>query len=258
MRATVFEFRYRFWFICLVFFLGFACYRFDRVNVAGALAKWVFRGSDPGLNSRAARHVLQGLFFISALLLTAAAAIRTWAGAYLQTEVVHDARLRTEKLVADGPYRHLRNPLYFGNMLLAAGVALLASRTGAVIIVLGNLLIVLRLIGREEAALLQTQGGAYGAFLAAVPRLWPSLRPRLPASGLNPQWPQAFLGELHLWIFALAGFYFAARLNSHPYRALLPGFFLVYFVLWMGLRRMRRRNPPEPVGSPTPSPSPPQ
>src|SRR5208282_256162 len=100
---------------------------------------------------------------------------------------------RTEKLVADGPYRHLRNPLYFGNMLLAAGLALLASRTGSVVLILGNLLIVLRLIGREETALAQSQGEAYRAFLATVPRLWPSLRPRLPSGGLQPKWFQAFL-----------------------------------------------------------------
>ena len=94
----------------------------------------MFSRSDPHLNSLAARHALQGLFVLSATLVTAAAWIRTWGGAYLRTEVVHDTAVRTERLVADGPYRHLRNPLYFGNMLLAAGMAMLASRTGAVVI----------------------------------------------------------------------------------------------------------------------------
>lgn len=258
MRATEFEFRYRFWFICLAFFLGFGCYRFDHVNAVEAVTRWAFRRSDPHLNSLAARYVVHGLFVVSALLVTAAAAIRTWGGAYLQTEVVHDTHVRTEKLVADGPYRHLRNPLYLGNMLLAAGTAMLASRTGSVILILGNLLIVLRLIGREELALMQSQGEAYRAYRAAVPRLWPSLRPRLPARGMQPKWLQAFAGEAHLWIFAVGGFYFAWKLDAHLYQTLLWMFFLAYFLLWAGLKRWRRRIVPASAGGMPPSPSTPE
>ena len=39
MRATDFEFRYRFWFITLIFSLAFSCYTFDHVNAAVALVK---------------------------------------------------------------------------------------------------------------------------------------------------------------------------------------------------------------------------
>jgi protein-S-isoprenylcysteine O-methyltransferase Ste14 len=241
MRATEFEFRHRFWFICLTYFVGFGCYKFDHLNAAEVLALWIFSGSDPHLKSLAARHTIQGLFVVSAVLITAAALIRTWGGAYLRTEVVHDTTVRTERLVADGPYRHLRNPLYLGNMLMASGFAMLASRTGAVVLILGNLLIVLRLIGREEAALVQSQGEAYRGFLEAVPSLWPSLRPRLPAGGLQPRWLQAFLGESHIWAFALNGFLFAWKLNSHLYYNLLWVSLGAYFVMWIVVGRLRRR-----------------
>ena len=247
MRATNFEFRHRFWFICLAYFVGFALYNLDHSNISEALVKWLFRASDPGLNTPAAHLVLKAMFAGGATLVAAAAWIRTWGGAYLRTEVVHDSAVRTERLVADGPYRHVRNPLYFGNLLLATGMATLASRTGAGVLILANLLIVLRLIGREEAALAQKQGEAYRAFLAAVPRLWPSLRPRLPAGGLQAKWLQAFLGEAWMWCFAIDGFLFAWQLNSRLYYALLWSSGAAYFLMWMVLKRLRRAIPPDPA-----------
>ena len=253
MRATDFEFRNRFWFICLAYFVGFGSYALDHVNAAVALAHWIFSKSDPHLHSLAAWHVIRGLFALSAVLVTAAAWIRTWGGAYLRADVVFDPAVHAERLVADGPYRHLRNPLYLGNLFLAVGMALLASRTGSVILILGNAFIVWRLIGREEAALVEAQGEGYRAFLAAVPRLWPSLLPRLPVGGLQPRWVQAFLGESHMWIFALNGFLFAWKLNSRLYYTILVLSFLIRTVLG----RLRRENSPPPGPDP-PLPQSPQ
>jgi protein-S-isoprenylcysteine O-methyltransferase Ste14 len=255
MRATAFEFRRRFWTICLTYLVGFGFYAVDHVNVVEALARWIFSKSDPHLNSLDASHFIHGLFVLSAMLVTATAWVRTWGGAYLLQEVVHDSAVHTERLVADGPYRHVRNPLYFGNMLLAVGMAMLASRTGAVVIILGNLLIVLRLIGREEADLTAAQGDGYRAFLAAVPRLWPSLRPCLPAGGMQPKWFQAFLGEAWMWSFALDGFVFAWKLSGRLYDIILCVCGVAYYVMWMMLGRFRSRNfPPTAPGQPSPQP----
>jgi protein-S-isoprenylcysteine O-methyltransferase Ste14 len=255
MRATQFEFRHRFWLICLVYFLAFGCFAFDRLNAVVALALWILRESHPGLimTSPSGRHVLHALFAVSAVLLTAAAWIRTWAGAYLRTEVVHDVALHTERVVADGPYRHLRNPLYFGDLLLAGSFAMMASRTGALVLVLGNLLMMLRLIGREEAALAQSQGKAYAAYVAAVPRLWPSLRSRLPSGGLQPGWLQAFLGEGHVWIFALDGFLYAWLLDRHLWVTLLWSCAGSYLLIRNVLLDLWRRKSPAPA-SHLPSP----
>src|SRR5712692_873879 len=103
MRATTFEFRQRFWIIAGVFAAGFACYWIDHVNAAQALA---------------GGHV-RLVFGLGAGVAALAALIRTWAAAYLRTEVVKDSALHTDRLVADGPYRHVRNPLYLGTALLA-------------------------------------------------------------------------------------------------------------------------------------------
>jgi hypothetical protein len=68
---------------------------------------------------------------------------------------------------------------------------------------------------REEQALETTQGESYRRYLAAVPRLIPSLRPRVPAGGIRPRWGQAFFGELFIWGFALMFVLFVSTGNIH-------------------------------------------
>jgi protein-S-isoprenylcysteine O-methyltransferase Ste14 len=241
MRATDFEFRYRFWFISLIFGLAFSCYAFDHVNAAVALAKLLAgRGFD--MNSLAARQRIQILFALSASLVIAAAWMRTWGSAYLRAEVVHDSALRTEQLVADGPFRYVRNPLYFGNLLLAAGVGLFTCRTGWFVLVIGQMLFLRRLIEREETVLREAQGEAYRAYLAAVPRLWPALRPHMPAGGTQPRWLQGFLGEGWMWILALDSLLFAWRLSLPLYYGVLWVSAAAYFLRWIVMRSLRRRN----------------
>lgn len=75
------------------------------------LASW--HGStlqrDPDLVAR--------LLFAFAALVIVAALVRTWASSYLCAGVVYAAQVKAESLVADGPYRQVRNPLYFANVL---------------------------------------------------------------------------------------------------------------------------------------------
>lgn len=190
--ATDFEFRNRFWLIGAIFAVGFACYWLDHVNAANGTRAILAAGAG---------------------ILVLAAVVRSWAAAYLRGRVVHDPAIHSERLVADGPYRHLRNPLYFGNILLALGMGLLASRTGFVVIVAGMTVFCLRLIRREEAELRQSQGEAYRQYCAMVPRLLPALRAHVPAGGGAPNWADGFASELLSWGLALAMAVFAATLR---------------------------------------------
>lgn len=232
MRATEFEFRHRFWFIFLLFWAAFSAYWIDHRNMGEFLVRRFVSGHDVS--------ALHGVFGLAALLAGIAALLRTWAAAYLQTERVHDANLRTEGVVADGPYRHLRNPLYLGNLLLAVGMGLLTSRVGFVILVAGHAVFLLRLIGREESELLATQGERYRAYFDAVPRLWPSLRPRVPGSGLRPGWLQAFLGEAFFWLLFAGMAYFAVTLKGRTIPAVAIVGTAIYFVMVMVLKRQRQ------------------
>jgi hypothetical protein len=151
---------------------------------------------------------------------------------------VHDVRLHTEALVADGPYRHVRNPLYLGTFLLSIGLGLLASRSGFLVLAIGGAIRILRLIGREESELGKEQGERFRAFCRAVPRLLPSLRARIPASGAKPLWAQAFRGEGFMWGFFLTMAAFAITLRDRV-AWILGGTTLALWFLQRALERLK-------------------
>jgi protein-S-isoprenylcysteine O-methyltransferase Ste14 len=238
VQATKFEFEYRFWIICGIYFVGFALSSVDRTQFIVAVRQLIAPGIIPHRPEAAifARVVIG----FGALLAFAAAALRTWAAAYLQTSIVHDTTQHADALVADGPFRFTRNPLYLGNLPLAAGIGILASRTGFIFLVLGNWLFVYRLILREEQMLRQTQGQAYRFYLNAVPRFWPSLYPGIPAGGRLPHWLQAFAGEAFVWIFAIAELTVAITLNARVGAVVFLLAFASYLIPLRAVNRRRR------------------
>ena len=185
MRATKFEFEKRFWIICAIYFTGFFLSVFDHTSFIVALrhviAPSITRGSSD--SDAFARIVIT----IGAFLVFLSAALRTWGASYLRTEVVHDSAQHSEALIADGPFRYTRNPLYLANLPMAAGIGVLASRSGFIFLVLANWIFVYRLILREEESLLKTQGESYRAYCRAVPRFWPALKPRVSPGNLGPR-----------------------------------------------------------------------
>ena len=100
MRASRFEFEQRFFIIGAIFAVGFSFYNFDPVSVFVALQRWLA----PGVRHGAAFDFQRALIALGAMLVFAAAMLRTWSTAYLRTEVVHDTSQHSEALVADGPF----------------------------------------------------------------------------------------------------------------------------------------------------------
>jgi protein-S-isoprenylcysteine O-methyltransferase Ste14 len=245
LGATDFEVRYRFWVFGLIFFAGFQLYAVDHVTTGVWIAELLrHHPIDHPVNVDRPddRNWVEGVFWVAALLVAGAALLRTWAAAYLRSRIIHSPLLHQESVVADGPYRHVRNPLYLGNVLLAIGIGLAASRSGFCLIVAGTLAFNYRLILREEAELEARQGEAYRRFAAAVPRMFPRLTPGLSASGARPEWGQAVRGELFMWLFAASSAIFAATLNGREFTIATSATVAIAAVNSMLIDRQRRKR----------------
>jgi len=237
VRASRFEFEKRFWIISAIYLVGFLLSVFDDTPFIVALrhliAPSIARGS---VDADTFARIAIG---IGALLVFLSAALRTWGAAYLRTAVVHDTAQHSEALVADGPFRYTRNPLYLANLPMAAGIGVLASRSGFVFLLLANWIFVYRLIFREEESLLKTQGESYRVYCRAVPRFWPKLRPRVPSGNLQPDWGQAFAGESFVWLFGVAELLIAVTLN--PWIGLVAFLlgFVAHFLITRQIQKQR-------------------
>jgi hypothetical protein len=104
-----------------------------------------------------------------------------------------------DTVVASGPYRHLRNPLYLGTFFHSFALALLMPPSGAIFSILAIAFIQLRLIFGEEAFLTAKIGEPYRAYCEKVPRVFPSFTARVPGSTTQPTWLKAFLAEIYMW-----------------------------------------------------------
>lgn len=239
--ATDFEFKFRFWIFGAIFGIAFYSYSIDHQNAGAALVDWIARLR----GAPAPDWGYHAIFAVAALFCIANAAVRTWGTAYLNPEVMVDMRLHTTRLVADGPYRYLRNPLYFGNILLAIGFGLMASRIGFCILVLGIVAFDYRLILREEAGISATQGDSYRAYCAAVPRLLPALRPQLPSGGATPNWKDGFLGEAFMWVLAASVVAFAITLSQPIFFVVLGSAYVVYAICYVVIIKRKKRTPPD-------------
>jgi protein-S-isoprenylcysteine O-methyltransferase Ste14 len=229
VQATKFEFEKRFWIIAAIYLTAFFLSVFDHRPFVVALRHLVAPSISRG--SAQAETFARIVIAAGAGLVFLAAALRTWAAAYLRTSVVHDTAQHSEALVADGPFRYVRNPLYLANLPMAAGIGVLASATGFIFLVLTNWIFVYRLIFREEDALRKSQGESYRAYCQSVPRFWPSLWPRVPSGTRSPQWKQAFAGESFVWIFGLAQLAIAVTLNSWIGLIMFALAFVAHFVV---------------------------
>jgi protein-S-isoprenylcysteine O-methyltransferase Ste14 len=137
---------------------------------------------------------------VAALLAAIAAILRVWGTAWLGPATVQHGQMQAGAVLADGPYRYVRNPLYLGLWFMVAALAFLMPVTGALFALVAITIFALRLILAEETFLAGRLGKPYQDYMRLIPRLIPTLRTSLqtslPPTGRKPHWLRAVIAEL--------------------------------------------------------------
>jgi hypothetical protein len=190
MRATDFELRNQTLLHLLVVGAAFLTYAFQPDDVVWALVK-----------GHTDRTLLERLVFaVGTLEICSSAALRTWARVHLR-------------------YRYA-DLLYLGRILFALGIGLLAPAAGAAILLVGEVILVVRLLNRERQ------------LDPAVDTLH-FLQPRKPAA-----WRDAFRQESSKWGLAFTMIAFTFTLKDRLAEVLASASVLLWFAL--NLRELRR------------------
>jgi len=122
--------------------------------------------------------------------------VRFWSAGYIAKDT---------EIATGGPYAHVRNPLYFGSLLLAVGYGLISGLGLWGVGLMVGLFLVFHLaaILYEESFLTAKFGTPYLDYVHRVPRLLPSPLPRTTGAG-RFEWAQALKNrELTSASFAL-------------------------------------------------------
>lgn len=134
---------------------------------------------------------------LATLLAAVGALFRVWGAAWLGEGTVNSFEMRAGTVVACGPYRYVRNPLYIGTWCMVAAIAFVMPVSGALFCMVLLSVFLLRLVLAEEAYLTAQAGATYVAYRRAVPRLFPRLRTRVPHSEQSSRWGRAVLAEIN-------------------------------------------------------------
>ena len=241
MKATRFEFRYRLTIGFFIYLLGFWAPWIHYGPFAGrSTSTWLeLSGLLASTRVLTLEYATITVTIVAILFAAVGAGFRVWGTAYLGAGIVTSGDMHAQKVVAAGPYRYLRNPLYFGSMVFSLAIAILMPPSGAIFFVVAIFLQMVRLILGEEAYMAAQQGESYLAYKARVPRLFPSFVPRVAASTAKPRWIEAILSETYPVGMTLCFLVLAWRYNA----LLLTQAVIICFGLSLVVRAFVARPP---------------
>ncbi len=119
-------------------------------------------------------------------------------------------RVYAEDLVTDGVYAHVRNPMYVGNLLIVAGVAIASNSWPTILVGIPLALIMYASIVAAEEQYLQSRfGTAFRAYCSDVPRWLPRLTTLFrPSPAMQFRWRRLVVKEYGTpfgWVNIIAG-----------------------------------------------------
>ena len=160
------------------------------------------------LKQRAGSGVALPLYLALLAIIIAAQIFRTWAAGFVGT-TARARETHAEVLLTAGPYAHVRNPMYLGNLVIVTAFTAMSGLLYAPVIawvaytfVYGNV------IPYEEDFLQERFGTEYATYCRAVPRLLPTLRGYPKRVGVF-QLREGLANEVAAWIVTpLLGYLF--------------------------------------------------
>jgi protein-S-isoprenylcysteine O-methyltransferase Ste14 len=239
MRATAVEYRLRFTITALVLVLGFWSPWIEAWGIGSrtTLEMWLaLQLSHIGLLSFKAAIAL--VIILAALTALKGAALRVWGTAYLGEGKYRLVRnpffwgllgiflsisflrpvsrallgmvllsvcigddMQAGRVLAEGPYLLVRNPLYWGLWCMFLAMSFLMPVSGALVAMVLLSVFLFRLILGEEAFLTSQLGDEYREYQRTVPRLFPHLK-SIPLAfarreSAKPQWLHAMIYEIN-------------------------------------------------------------
>jgi len=144
----------------------------------------------------------EDLMTFGAILMIGGELLRLTAASYLGI-ASRSPKIETTKLVTNGPFAYVRNPIYFGNLLLYMGASIFA---GALLPYLLYLTIVFFtifysiVVKYEESFLNDVFGTGYESYLINVPRFFPRLSAYPERGNTKPNYSIGFDAEKSTFI----------------------------------------------------------
>jgi len=155
-----------------------------------------------------------------------------------------------DDLVQGGVFALSRNPLYFGNVLIAIGVALLIHAYAFYLIVIPSIVLVYSaIVAAEEAYLREKFGAQYEDYSGRVNRWWPRLTGfRRAVFGMRFNWKRVLVKEYNTTFILLGALYClrvwaewsvlgAGALPSHT--SIIAGA-VAWAALYLGVRALKK------------------
>jgi protein-S-isoprenylcysteine O-methyltransferase Ste14 len=115
--------------------------------------------------------------------------IRLWGVSWAGSETRTTGHMEGTYLIVSGPFAHVRNPLYIGNILIYLGVGIMSFALFPYLQIIALLFFIFQyyhIIKGEEEFLQKKYGGQFSEFKKNVPRLFPRLTPYRPDNVKQP------------------------------------------------------------------------
>lgn len=123
--------------------------------------------------------------------------IRLWGVAYAGG-ATRTRNVGAPRLITNGPFGYVRNPLYIGNMIMYVGATIIANVWMPYLIMVVLFYFAIQyyfIVILEENKLIQLFKEEYKEYTQTVPRFLPRLKPINSQNPTKPNYPNAFRSE---------------------------------------------------------------